>query len=80
MPHRERFVATSTSPATETFYSTLFHEMAHWTGHPSRLNRELSNRFGDDAYAMEELIAELASAFLCADLTITNAPRPDHAA
>jgi antirestriction protein ArdC len=80
MPHRERFVATSTSPATESFYATLFHELAHWTGHPSRLNRELANRFGDDAYAMEELIAELAAAFLCADLTITNAPRPDHAA
>jgi antirestriction protein ArdC len=46
----------------------------------SEVLAESENRFGDDAYAMEELIAELGAAFLCADLTITNAPRPDHAA
>jgi antirestriction protein ArdC len=41
-----------------------------WTGHASRLNRDLKNRFGTKAYAAEELIAELTSAFLCAHLAI----------
>ena len=80
MPDRERFIDTSTSNATENYYATLLHELTHWTGHPSRLNRELANRFGDEAYAMEELIAELGAAFLCADLGVTNTPRLDHAA
>jgi hypothetical protein len=80
MPDRERFVTTSTSPATENYYATLLQELTHWTGHASRLNRDLKNRFGDEAYAMEELVAELGAAFLCADLGISNAPRPDHAA
>jgi antirestriction protein ArdC len=52
----------------------------HWTGHESRLDRDLSGRFGNEAYAVEELVAELGAAFLCADLSITNTPRPDHAA
>jgi antirestriction protein ArdC len=42
-------------------------------------NRQLGKRFGDQAYAMEELIAELGAAFLCADLRITDEPRADHA-
>lgn len=49
------------------YYATLFHEGAHWTGHKSRLNRDLKNRFGTAEYAAEELIAELAAAFLCAE-------------
>jgi antirestriction protein ArdC len=48
------------------YYATLFHELGHWTGHESRLARDLRNRFGSDAYAAEELVAELTSAFLCA--------------
>ena len=44
-----------------------------------RCNRQLGKRFGDQAYAMEELVAELGAAFLCADLRITDAPRTDHA-
>jgi len=80
MPDRELFVATSTSHATENYYATLLHELTHWSGHASRLKRDLINRFGDDAYAMEELVAELGAAFLCADLCITNTPRLDHAA
>jgi antirestriction protein ArdC len=80
MPDRERFIATTTRNATEAFYAIQFHELTHWTGHPSRVNRDLSGRFGDDAYAMEELVAELGAAFLCADLGVTNVPRPDHAA
>jgi antirestriction protein ArdC len=52
------------------YYSTLFHEMTHWTGHDTRLDRDLSGRFGSESYAMEELVAELGSAFLCASFGI----------
>jgi antirestriction protein ArdC len=62
------------------YYSTLGHEVAHWTSAKHRLDRNLSGRFGSEAYAAEELIAELSSAFLSADLKLTNEPRPDHAA
>ncbi|MBS1714204.1 MAG: DUF1738 domain-containing protein [Armatimonadetes bacterium] len=61
------------------YYSTLSHEVTHWTAHPSRLNRDLSGRFGTDSYAAEELVAELGSAFICADLAIELEPRLDHA-
>jgi antirestriction protein ArdC len=61
------------------YYSTLLHELTHWTSHESRCARELGRRFGDDAYAAEELVAELGAAFLCADLGISDAPREDHA-
>ena len=62
------------------YYATLGHETIHWSGGPKRLNRDLSGRFGDESYAAEELVAELGAAFLCADLALTNEPRPDHAA
>jgi len=52
--------------SSESYYSIRFHEEAHRTGHESRLNRKLENRFGSDAYAFEELVAEMSSAFLCA--------------
>jgi antirestriction protein ArdC len=52
------------------FYSTAFHELGHWTGHKSRLARDLRHRFGDRAYAAEELVAELCSAFLCAEFSV----------
>ncbi|WEF25842.1 zincin-like metallopeptidase domain-containing protein [Paracoccus sp. S3-43] len=61
------------------FQSVLLHEAAHWTGHASRLEREFGKRFGDAAYAVEELVAELTAAFLCADLGVSNQPRMDHA-
>jgi antirestriction protein ArdC len=54
------------------------HELAHWTGHSSRLNRDLQNRFGSSAYAMEELRAELASAFVANELGIPT-DIPQHA-
>jgi antirestriction protein ArdC len=63
----------------EHFYSTLAHEHTHWTGHPDRLDRDIRNRFGSEAYAMEELVAELGAAFWCAQMGIDQAPRPDHA-
>lgn len=49
------------------FYNVAFHELCHWTGHKSRLGRDLKNRFGSRDYAAEELIAELGAAFLCAE-------------
>lgn len=61
------------------FQATLLHEAAHWTGHRTRLDRQFGKRFGDAAYAFEELVAELAAAFLCADLGVSNVPRLDHA-
>jgi antirestriction protein ArdC len=64
----------------ESFYATLAHESTHWTKHPSRLNRDLGRKqWGDEGYAREELVAEMASAFLCADLGITPEVREDHA-
>ena len=65
----------------ESYYATLGHETVHWTRHPSRLGREFGRkRFGDEGYAMEELVAELGSAFLCADLELAPEAREDHAA
>lgn len=80
MPDKHRFIGTDTSTATQGWYSTLLHELTHWSGHKTRLNRELNERFGSDAYAMEEMIAELGAAYLCGDLGISAEPRPDHAA
>ena len=62
------------------YYSTLAHEATHLTGHASRCARDLKGRFGSEAGAAEELIAELGAAFLCADLALASEPRPDHAA
>jgi antirestriction protein ArdC len=65
----------------ESYYATLAHETTHWTRHPSRLDRDFGRkRFGDEGYAMEELVAELGSAFLSADLDLTPEVRDDHAA
>lgn len=65
----------------ESYYATLAHELTHWTRHPSRLERDFGRkRWGDEGYAMEELVAELGSAFLSADLDLTPEPRADHAA
>jgi antirestriction protein ArdC len=80
LPEPSRFNGTSTRSATESYYAVLCHELTHWTGVKHRLDRQLGKRFGDAAYAMEELVAELGAAFLCADLCITSEPRPDHAA
>ncbi|WP_243450904.1 ArdC family protein [Sphingosinicella sp. CPCC 101087] len=52
------------------WYRTALHELGHWTGHPSRLGRDLSVSFGTSPYAREELVAEMASAFVCASLSI----------
>lgn len=63
------------------YYAILAHELTHWTAHPSRLDRTFEQkRFGDQGYAMEELVAEIGAAFLCAALGITPETREDHAA
>ncbi len=64
MPHKNDF---KTVP---DYYSTVLHELVHWSGHKTRLNRDFSGRFGDSAYGFEELIAELGAAFLCAHCAI----------
>jgi antirestriction protein ArdC len=54
----------------DAFFAAAFHECGHWTGHKSRLNRDLKSRFGDlHAYCAEELVAELCAAFLCAEFS-----------
>jgi antirestriction protein ArdC len=65
----------------ERYYSTLAHELTHWTKHEQRLNRDFGRtRWGDAGYACEELVAELGSAFLGADLELHQEPREDNAA
>jgi antirestriction protein ArdC len=65
----------------ESYYATRAHETTHWTRHKSRLDRDFGRkRHGDEGYAIEELVAELGSAFLSADLDLTPEVRDDHAA
>jgi antirestriction protein ArdC len=65
----------------ESYYATLAHEAVHWTRHERRLNRSFDQRrFGDDGYAREEMVAEIGSAFLAAELGLYLEPREDHAA
>src|SRR5690606_18072201 len=73
MPPRELFDDQS------QFFATLAHEASHWSGHKSRLNRDLKNRFGSAAYAAEELIAELSSAILGAELGLPVSHLDSHA-
>jgi antirestriction protein ArdC len=62
-----------------SYYSTLAHEHTHWTAPTARCDRQLGKRFGDSAYAAEELIAELGAVFTCAHLGLSTEPREDHA-
>ncbi|MGI0526754.1 ArdC family protein [Rhizobium giardinii] len=73
MPDRARFVSEV------HLYSTLLHEMSHWSGAKHRLDRDLSGRFGSESYAIEELVAELTASFLCADLGVAHDPRDNTA-
>ncbi|UVO53733.1 ArdC family protein [Sphingomonas sp. SUN039] len=59
--------------------STLAHEHVHWSGHADRLARTFGKKFGDDAYAREELVAELGSGLICADLGLPNDLHDSHA-
>lgn len=69
----------STFKQAEFRYSVLAHEITHWTGAAHRLNRDLAPRFQKEAYAAEELVAELGSAFISAELDLKMEPRRDHA-
>jgi len=64
MPHKSAFDNEA------SYYATLFHELTHWTGCEKRLDRKFGKRFGDPAYAFEELVAEMGAAFLCQDYRI----------
>lgn len=79
IPDNWRFFDTDTSTRQEAYYSTIFHELVHATGHKTRLDRNLGNKFGSPEYAFEELVAELGAAFCCARLVITPEVRQDHA-
>ncbi|TCV82709.1 ArdC family protein [Sulfurirhabdus autotrophica] len=73
LPERTRF------SDVKEFYSVALHELTHWTGAKTRLDRDFAGRFGSEAYAFEELIAELGSAFLNAELGFTATMIPNHA-
>src|SRR5258708_37472366 len=62
-----------------SYYSTMAHEHTHWTANAARCDRQLGKRFGDSAYAAEELIAELGAAFTCAHLGLSTERREDNA-
>lgn len=80
IPETDQFLDTRTATATENYYSTLLHELTHWTGAPHRLDRDKAKTSSErDKYAFEELVAELGAAFLCAELGVTQTPRDDHA-
>lgn len=64
----------------ETFYSTVFHELVHSTGHKSRLDRELANPFGSEKYAREELVAEIGASFLRGESGINGEAELDQSA
>lgn len=79
MPEPQAFTETATCTPAEGYYSTLLHELTHWTGGKDRRNRINSKKFGDENYAVEELVAELGAAFLCAEFEINLLPKGDHA-
>lgn len=66
LPYKERFLSTS------KFYSTLFHELIHWTGNLNRLNRNLQGKMNKDSYSFEELVAEMGSMLLCLQFGIKD--------
>jgi antirestriction protein ArdC len=73
MPNFEAF------SSVEAYYATHLHELTHWTKKGNRLDRDLGRKqWGDEGYAREELVAEIGSAFLCADLNVSNVIRDDH--
>ncbi len=80
MVSKEIFFEDEKHSATDNYYAILFHELTHWSGGKTRLNRKQSALHNDfKAYAFEELIAELGSAFLCAQFKIKQEGREDHA-
>lgn len=80
MPPLSSFIGSPTSSPTQAYAATLLHELVHWTGAAHRLDRGFGEGFDKERLAAEELVAEIGAAYLCADLGVSNAPRPDHAA
>jgi antirestriction protein ArdC len=72
MPSQDRIQLPNKSAFDNegSYYATAFHELTHWSGHESRCDRNLKGKFGNPAYAFEELVAEMGAAFLCADYGI----------
>lgn len=79
MPDEALFCGTDTMTRDEGYYAVLLHELVHFSGHKSRCDRDLTARFGKQAYAAEELVAEIGAAMLCAETGVTQDTRPDHA-
>jgi len=59
-----RLPEASSFDSSDDYFTTAYHELVHWTGHKSRLDRDMKNKYGDNAYALEELVAELGAAML----------------
>jgi antirestriction protein ArdC len=79
IPYPEKFIDTPTCSAFEGYYSTLLHELTHWSGAKHRLDRTKGKKFGDHQYAVEELVAEFGAAFMCAEFGISTLDKGDHA-
>ena len=73
MPNKEAFTSEA------NYYATLLHELSHWTGHKTRVNRDFSGRFGSNAYATEELCAEFCACTLMAKFGLVDAVIENHA-
>jgi len=73
LPNRDQF------DTTKDYYATAFHELVHWTGASHRLDRQFGQRFGDNAYAFEELVAELGAVMVCSAHGIDSVSPPNHA-
>jgi antirestriction protein ArdC len=80
MPHKANFFGSKHAPAEHNYYATFIHELIHWTGHPGRLNRPTLGASMREDRALEELIAELGTALICARFDNQIQPRTDHAA
>lgn len=76
---RVQMVPFSQFKTPTAYYSVLAHELTHWSGAKTRLDRDLSGRFGSEGYAVEELVAELGAAFVTGSLGLPSDPRADHA-
>lgn len=72
LPKPEQFAQS------EMFYGVAMHELTHWTGHESRLNRNIKNSFGTQDYAFEELVAEIGASFVCAHIGIETHTMKSH--
>ena len=79
VPTPEYFKDTKAKNATENYFSVIFHELSHWTGHKSRLDRKPNGDSSRAEYAYEELVAELGAAMCCASAGVSSVVRDDHA-